>query len=82
MFLAVLLPNGCYLIKTAILRRKHTIFFALPDKNLSIPNKKIREKLSSLSEIVNVGLYFIFLFLFYLRVRVEHNITCHMTPSQ
>jgi len=45
MFLAVLLPNGHYFIKAAIPRRKHAIFFALLAKNLSIPNKKIGEKL-------------------------------------
>ena len=47
MFLAVILSNGCYLMKIAILKRKHTIFFTSPDKNLSIPNKKIGKKLPS-----------------------------------
>jgi len=67
MFLAVILSNGCYLMKIAILKRKHTIFFALLDKNLSIPNKKIGKKLLFYScvKIVDGGLHFYFLFSLY-----------------
>ena len=49
MLLAIILSNSCYLMKIAILKRKYTIFFALLDKNLSIPNKKIGKKLLSYS---------------------------------
>jgi len=43
--LAFLLPKGCYLIKAAILRREHTIFFVSPPKYLSVPNNEIGAKL-------------------------------------
>ena len=47
MSLAILCPNGHYLMNVAILKREHIIFLVLPFKYLFTPNKEIEQKLLS-----------------------------------